>query len=108
MKKNKTFFKSSTKTLSSSSAAAAATPSSSSFTSNNDQLNEYEIKYRKLRNERNKLLRKKKGIEINLKRQQMSNELKSIRKTMKKLRRKHHSNKIKFVSPSKLSKKQKY
>ena len=106
MKKNKTFFKSSTKTLSSSSAAAAATPSS--FTSNNDQLNEYEIKYRKIRNERNKLLRKKKGIEINLKRQQMSNELKSIRKTMKKLRRKHHSNKIKFVSPSKLSKKQKY
>jgi len=58
----------------------------------NEQLNEYEMKYRKLRNERNKLLRKKKGIEINMKREQMSNELKSIRKIMKKLRRRHHFN----------------
>jgi len=58
---------------------------------NKEELIEFETKYRRLRNERNKLLRKKKGIEINAKREQMSNELKSLRKIMKKLRRKHHS-----------------
>ncbi len=61
-----------------------------------NELNDLELKYKQLRNERNKLLRKKKGIEINEKRQLMSNELKSIRRLMKKMRRKNNHSTKKF------------
>lgn len=61
-----------------------------------NELNDLELKYKQLRNERNKLLRKKKGIEINEKRQLMSNELKSIRRIMKKMRRKNNHSTKKF------------
>ena len=51
-----------------------------------DALESLELKYKSIRNERNKLLRKKKGLEINVQRQQMSDELKVIRREMKKMR----------------------
>ena len=53
-----------------------------------DELENLEHKYKSVRNKRNKLLRKKKGIEINAQRQIMSDELKVIRREMKKLRKK--------------------
>lgn len=52
-----------------------------------DELTKWELKYKRLRNQRNKLLRKKKSIEINTQREFMSTELKKIRKTMKKIRK---------------------
>ena len=51
-----------------------------------DAIENLEQKYKSIRNERNKLLRRKKGIEINAQRQIMSDELKVIRREMKKLR----------------------
>lgn len=77
----------------------------------NNQLIELESKYKKLRNQRNKLLRKKKGIEINSQRELMSSELKKIRSIMKKIRRKKHpKHTFDFktsVNKSKLKKKKK-
>lgn len=65
-----------------------------------DALDNLEQKYKSVRNKRNKLLRKKKGIEINAQRQIMSDELKVIRREMKKLRKKQRKD---FYKPNTLT-----
>lgn len=54
----------------------------------NDEYEELKLRYKTVRNKRNKALRKKKGLEIDMERKIMSDELKQIRNSMKKLRRK--------------------
>ncbi len=49
---------------------------------------ELKERYKNVRNKRNKALRKKKGAEVEIERKIMSDELKSIRAALKKLRRK--------------------
>lgn len=55
------------------------------------QLEELELNYKLKRDERNKLLKKKKNLETNIKREIMTNELKVMRRNLKKLRRKRNS-----------------
>jgi hypothetical protein len=53
-----------------------------------NKLENLELEYKNIRNKRNKLLRKRKGDEVNIERKLMSDQLKLIRRQMKKLRRK--------------------
>lgn len=55
------------------------------------QYEELKERYKTIRNKRNKVLRKKKGEEIELERKVMSDELRTIRAQLKKLRRKNKS-----------------
>ena len=86
---------SSTQSSTASASAAASKPKASSATSStmmsvDEQLVDMELKYRNIRNTRNRLLRKKKGgLEVNVEREEMSAELKLIRRNIKKLRRKN-------------------
>ena len=53
-----------------------------------DEYDDLKNRYKTIRNKRNKVLRKKKGMSIEIERKIMSDELKQIRNQMKKLRRK--------------------
>ncbi len=55
----------------------------------NTQYEELKERYKTIRNKRNKVLRKKKGVEIDMERKMMSDELKTIRAQLKKIRRKN-------------------
>ena len=57
-----------------------------------DEYEQLKQNYKTIRNKRNKLLRKKKGAEIEAKRVTMTSELKVIRASMKKMRRKKKLN----------------
>jgi hypothetical protein len=70
------------------------------------QLEEMEAKYKQIRNQRNKMLKKKKGVEINIQRGIMSDELKVIRRNLKKLRRKRNSVLRKSSTPKNFNSKQ--
>ena len=61
-----------------------------------DEYEQLKLNYKTIRNKRNKLLRKKKGVEIEAKRLTMTSELKVIRASMKKMRRKKKLNTSQF------------
>ena len=61
---------------------------------NHEKLDQLSEQYRKLRDKRNKGLRKKKGAEVDVQRRAIGEELKSIRIEMKKLRRQCNKDKL--------------